>query len=118
MSPATRAATRAALERAGLVPPLPCDNLEQITAGECFTMTTDQGAAAFVLRQDGPVLWIDGAGAITGQGHTRPGLQLCQEIARQAGCSHLAFETNRPGLVRAAEVLGFEVAGFILKSKV
>lgn len=87
-------------------------------AGECFVMRTTEGAAAFVLRQDGQVLWIDGAGAISGKGHTHTGLQLCQEIARQAGCTHLAFETNRPGLVRQSEALGFEVAGFILKSKV
>ena len=119
MTAATRRATAEAMRRAGLSAPLPCDTPEQIAAGgECFTMETDRGAARFVLRKDGPVLWLDGAAAVHGDGNTRTGLQLCQEIARQAGCTWLAFETNRPGLVRAAEPLGFEVAGFILRSKV
>lgn len=119
MTPATRRATVQAMARAGLRAPLPCDTPEQIAAGgECFTMATDAGQLAFVLRRDGPVLWIDGAAAIAGDGHTGTGLQLAHEIARQAGCTHLAFETNRPGLVRQSKAHGFEVAGFILQSKV
>jgi hypothetical protein len=119
VSAAARRATVQAMHRAGLRAPLPCDTPERIAAGgQCFTMDTPTGQAVMVLRRDGDVLWIDGAAAVVGDGHTATGLQLCQEIARQAGCTWLAFETNRPGLVRAAEPLGFEVAGFIMKSKV
>lgn len=107
------------MRRAGLRAPLPCHTPESIAAGgDCFTMDTEHGQAAFVLRREGDVLWIDGAAAVVGQGHTAPGLKLCAEIARQVGAAYLAFETNRPGLVRLSEPLGFEVAGYILKTKV
>lgn len=119
VTPADTEQTAVALRAAGLRAPLPCDTPEQIAAhGDCFKLTTDQGTCAFVLRRKGSVLWIDGAGAIEGQGFTGPGLDLCLEIARQSGCTELAFETARPGLVRASQAKGFEVAGYIMKAKV
>lgn len=119
VAPADADKTAAALRAAGLRAPLDCDTPEQIAAhGDCFKLTTDQGTCAFVLRRKGSVLWIDGAGAIEGQGFTGPGLELCMEIARQCGCSELAFETSRPGLVRASEAKGFQVAGYIMKAKI
>ncbi len=119
VTPADPWATGAAMRQAGLEAPLPCDTPEQIAAnGECFELQTESGRCAFVLRRRGEVLWIDGAGALTGQGFTQRGLELCKEIARQAGCSMLAFETNRRGLVRMSARQGFEVAGFVMKVKI
>lgn len=119
VDPADTEQTAAALRAAGLRAPLDCDTPEQIAQwGQCFKLTTPQGTCAFVLRRKGSVLWIDGAGAIEGQGFTGPGLDLCMEIARQCGSSELAFETSRPGLVRASEAKGFQVAGYIMKAKV
>ncbi len=112
-------ATGEALRSAGLVAPLPCDTPEQIARhGNCFEMQTEQGRCAFVVRRKDDVLWIDGAGALEGQGFTGPGLELCKEIARQSNCKTLAFETARPGLVRAAQHHGFEVAGYIMKVQI
>lgn len=119
VTPAARKATAEALARAGLTAPLCSDTPERIVAGgECFDLETASGRCAFVVRRDGPVLWIDGAGAVVGQGFTGPGLDLCKEIARQCGCTELAFETSRPGLVRMAREKGFEVVGYILKAQI
>ncbi len=119
VSPADPAATAQALRGADLRPPLACDSAEQIAAGgECFQLTTPGAASAFVVRRKGPTLWIDGAGVIHGNGQLHIGLDLAKEIARELGCSEVAFETGRRGLVRAAAVHGFEVAGFIMKAKI
>ncbi len=118
VKPAQAWATGAALRQAGPNAPLPCDTPEQIAAnGECFELQTETGRCAFVLRREGDVLWIDGAGALAGDGFTRRGLELAKEIARQCGCSHVAFETNRRGLVRMSAGQGFEVAGYLMKAK-
>lgn len=107
----------AAMQAAGLLAPVDCDNAEQIAAGgECFALTTGSGACVFVLRVKGSVLWIDGAGATRpGQGITEAGLLLAEQIARRAGCDQIAFETARPGLVRKSKLQGFAVAGYIMR---
>jgi hypothetical protein len=96
-----------------------CDTPEKIAAnGQCFELQTEQGRCAFVVRKRGEVLWIDGAGALTGQGFTERGLELAKEIARQAGCTAVAFETNRRGLVRQASGQGFDLVGYVMKAKI
>lgn len=96
-----------------------CDTPEKIAAnGQCFELQTEHGRCAFVVRKDEHVLWIDGAGALIGEGFTVRGLELCKEIARQAGCNELAFETGRRGLVRLAARQGFDLVGYVMKVKV
>ena len=102
---------------AGLRAPMNCDTADAIAAGgQCFTLETDRGACVFVLRVKGSVLWIDGAGATRpGSGITQAGLALAEQIAKRAGCDQIAFETARPGLVRASKKQGFAIAGHIMR---
>lgn len=108
------------MNAAGLRAPVDCDTADQIAAhGQCFSLRTDSGECVFVLRQKGAVLWIDGAGATRpGRGITEAGLQLAEQIARLSGCNQIAFETQRPGLVRKSKNMGFAVAGYILKKAI
>lgn len=112
-------ATAEALRAADLQTPLACDSVEQIAAaGECFELETPSGKSAFVLRRQGPVLWVDGAGRIEGAGQIDLGLELAKQIAARCGCTEVAFETTRPGLVKRGIQHGFEVAGYIMKAKI
>lgn len=110
----------AAMRAAGLRAPLPCDSPESIAAhGKCFELRTGTGVGVFVLRRKGGVMWIDGAGArVRGANLTAEGLDLFDVIAQQAGCTELAFETARPGLVRESKKAGYVVAGYIMKKAV
>lgn len=109
----------AAMRAAGLRAPLACDTPEEIAAhGRCFELRTAEGVGVFVLRVQGGVLWVDGAGSRQGAGLTAAGLALFDHIARQAGCESIAFETVRPGLVRQSQKLGYQVAGYIMKKAV
>lgn len=110
----------ATMRAAGLRAPLACDSPEDIAAfGKCFQLRTETGVGVFVLRRQGGVLWVDGAGArVRGSGLTEDGLALFDHIARAAGCTEIAFETNRRGLVRKAEQAGYTVAGYIMKKAV
>ena len=119
VNPAAPGATAHALAASGLQAPLACDTVERIVnGGQCFELETSQGKSAFVLRRDGPVLWVDGAGRIDGAGQLEIGLHLAREIAAKCGCSEVAFETARPGLVKMGVQHGFEVAGYIMKAKI
>ena len=107
------------MRRAGLRAPLACDTPEDIAAyGQCFELRTPQGVGVFVLRQQGAVLWVDGAGASSGEGLTAAGLALFDHIARQVGCTEIAFETTRAGLVRKSKQAGYALAGYIMKKAV
>lgn len=115
----TAADAAATMRAAGLAAPLPCDTPEQIAAfGQCFELRTPTGAAVFVARIKGGVLWIDGAGSRGGSGLTEVGLALFDRLAKQAGCTHVAFETRRVGLVKKSKSAGYRVAGFIMKKAV
>jgi hypothetical protein len=105
------------MHAAGLRPPVDCDTLDNIAAyGQCFALDTGRGACAFVLRKKGDVLWIDAAAATRpGAGVTEDGMQLAEAIARQTGCTQIAMETNRRGLLRKTQKNGYVVAGYILK---
>lgn len=107
------------MHAAGLTPPVDCDTLEAIAAfGECFALDTGRGACAFVLRRQGDVLWIDAAAETRkGPGILEAGMQLAEQIARQTGCTQIAIETNRRGLVRKTQQNGYVVAGYILKKR-
>jgi hypothetical protein len=105
------------MRQAGLRAPLDCHGPESIAAhGQCFQLRTGTGVGVFVLRREGAVLWIDGAGArVRSEGLTQDGLALIENIARLCGCTSVAFETVRPGLVRKAEGQGYNVAGYIMR---
>jgi hypothetical protein len=117
VTPADAAAT---MRAAGLRAPLPCDTPEDIAAyGQCFQLRTGSGVGVFVLRKQAGVMWIDGAAArVRGTGLTEDGLALFDHIARAAGCTEIAFETNRRGLVRKSQQAGYAVAGYIMKKAV
>lgn len=119
VSPAEPGATAAALSAAGLAAPLSCDTPERIArGGECLELETDGLKAVVVLRRDGPVLWVDGVGRVEGDGLLAMGFDLAKETAAACGCSEVAFETARPGLVKLGVQHGFEVAGHIMKAKI
>ncbi len=110
----------ATMRAAGLRAPLPCDTPEDIAAhGRCFQLRSGGNVGVFVLRRKRSVMWVDGAGARAhGSGLTEAGLELFTHIAQQAGCTEIAFETSRRGLVRKAEGQGYRVAGYIMKKAV
>lgn len=119
VSQAAPGATAAALRAADVRAPLACDSVEQIAQhGQCFELSTGEGKSAFVVRKQGPVLWVDGAGRIEGAGQLDIGLDLAKQIAARCGCTEVVFETTRPGLVRKGVQHGFEVAGYIMKAKI
>lgn len=105
---------------AGLRAPLPCHTPETIAAnGACFELRTGTGVGVFVLRKEAGVMWVDGAGArVHSGGLTEAGLKEFERIARNLGCTEIAFETTRRGLVKKAEAAGYGVAGYIMKKAV
>jgi hypothetical protein len=109
-----------AMHAAGLRASLECDTPETIAAyGECFSLEADCGAAVFVIRRKGDVLWLDGAAQTRPGGQLlETGLHLAEEIARQCGAKEIAFETARPGLVRQSKKAGYTVAGYVMKRAV
>ncbi|MEZ2296478.1 hypothetical protein [Variovorax sp. RCC_210] len=115
----TAADAAATMRAAGLRAPLACDTPEGIAAhGQCFELRTPAGVGVFVARVKGEVLWIDGAGSRSGAGLTEVGLALFDEMAKRCGCTHVAFETRRVGLVKKSKSAGYRVAGFIMKKAV
>jgi len=72
----------------------------------------------FVVRKDGPLLWVQAAAGAAADDLTSMGLELIEEMARKAECTHVGFQTARPGLVRKASRCGYQVAGWILKKEV
>jgi len=61
------------------------------------------------------VLWVTAAAGKAVEDLTEIGVQLIEETARQCGCSSLAFQTARAGLVKKTERAGYQVAGWIMK---
>lgn len=92
---------------------------ESMTAvGVPFELKTSTGGGIFVLERQGrqgEVLWVTAAAGHAADDLTEIGLALIEETGRQCGCSEVAFQTARRGLVRKAESAGYQVAGWILK---
>lgn len=116
----TRTDAAQVMRGAGLRAPLDVHTPESIAQhGQCFELRTGDGCGVFVLRREAAVMWIDGAGArVHSRGLTDAGLALCEEIARQVGCTEIAFETTRRGLVRKSHQHGYRVAGYVMKKAV
>ena len=90
--------------------------------GTPFALDCADGQAVFTARVEhserGAVLWIDGAQNLGPVGVLQVGLELAAEMARQSDCDAVAFETNRVGLVRAAQAHGYEIVGYVMKKAV
>ena len=109
-----------AMTAAGLRAPLECDSAEGIAEhGQCFEFSSGGKTCAFVVRQKGEILLIDAAATNSSAGGmTAAGLALADTVANRMECTHIAFETNRRGLVRLAQKNGYQIAGYILKKAV
>jgi hypothetical protein len=79
------------------------------SAGESFALDTPSGRLIYTLSMDAGGCWIHGA-AGTGSGLTAAGLACIEAQARAAGCTRVAFQTVRRGLVRQAQRLGYRIA--------
>lgn len=83
--------------------------------GRSFELRTPTGRAIFSIDtscEGGALCWIDAA-AGTGEGMTERGLPIIEQQARVAGCSAVAFQTLRRGLVRRVQRLGYRIAGTV-----
>lgn len=87
-------------------------------AGQAFELSADGGSGVFVVRKDGHQLWIQAAAGAAADNLTDMGMELFDEMARQAECTEVAFQTARPGLVKKANQRGYVVAGWIMKKAV
>lgn len=81
-------------------------------AGPTFRIETGVGHAVFTLSAKAGFCWVHAARG-AGQGMTEVGLNVIEQIARQAGCHAVGFQTLRRGLVRKAQRLGYRIAGQI-----
>lgn len=86
--------------------------------GVPFELQTSTGSGVFVLERQGAVLWVTAAAGQAADDLTDIGLSVIEETARQCGCTHVAFQTSRRGLVHKSERRSFEVAGWIMKKAV
>ncbi len=86
-------------------------------AGPTFRIETEDGNAVFTLSSKAGFCWVHAAKG-AGQGMTEVGLNVIEQIARQAGCHAVGFQTLRRGLVRKAQRLGYHVAGQINKGHI
>lgn len=87
-------------------------------AGQAFQLDAGGGSGVFVIKKNGRQLWIEAGVGRSPDDLTELGLQLIEEIARRSDCDEVAFQTARRGLVKKAEMAGYQVAGWILKKKV
>lgn len=87
-----------------------------VDGGECLELRDGDNRAALVLKKHGNQLWVSAfAAPQASRGLTDIARHAVEELARQAGCRRVAFQTERPGLVRAARRAGYRVSGFILE---
>jgi hypothetical protein len=87
-------------------------------AGMTLRLDVDGGHAVMVLTRRGAggrQLWVEGAVGGGDVNMTAIGLRFIEDTARYAGCSEVAFQTSRRGLVRKTQRLGYQVQGFILR---
>lgn len=90
-------------------------------AGVPLLLEVEGGHATMVLARRGPgarQLWVEGAVGGGEADMTAIGLRFIEDTAHQAGCTEVAFQTSRRGLVRKAERLGYQVRGYILRKAI
>lgn len=84
--------------------------------GLCFAATAPGSQAVYVIKVLNGTAWVDackGFGPIDWAATLLPVIE-----AQAAGCSAVAFQTARRGLVRKAKTQGYQVAGYILKKAI
>lgn len=86
--------------------------------GQAFELKAEGGAGTFIVRKNGLQLWVEAGVGRAADDLTAMGLQLIEEIARQSGCTEVAFQTARPGLVRKSASMGYDTCGWIQKKRV
>lgn len=79
-------------------------------AGPSFRIETEAGQAVFTLSANAGRCWIHAARG-TGQGMTEVGLNVIEQLAKEAGCKAVGFQTMRRGLLKKAQRLGYRIAG-------
>lgn len=87
-------------------------------AGEAFEFFAAGGSCRAVVRKNGCQLWIEAASGKAADDLTAIGLELAEEVANQAQCQEVAFQTCRAGLMKKATQHGYQVAGWILKKEI
>lgn len=104
------------MRQARLIDPAHRHTPESIArCGTAFELTTGTGTGVFVVQKRDSQLWIHGAGAVASKGGTVAGLDVVEQMAEQTGCTSIAFQTGRPGLVRIAKKHGYKITGFIME---
>lgn len=88
-------------------------------AGQCGVIEDESGhRAAMVTTRANGVLWVqalagDGPGGFIDTAHN-----VAEAICEEEGLHTIALQTARPGLRRALQARGFEVAGWIMRKRV
>lgn len=107
------------LARFKLQPPVGRYTVQQAVQGaSCWQLQGEGGQIVFSLRQLPGVTWIDAAAGDTEAAMLPPLLACIEQLARENKTEAVAFQTVRPGLVKAAGKLGYEVKGWILGKRV
>lgn len=95
------------------------DQLPEVIAGSrCFLLRVDgRDVFAWAVSRVGDELWIDAAaGKAPGYDLTAAGLAIVE--AQAAGLETVGFLTRRPGLLKKAQRLGYQVDGWILRKRI
>lgn len=90
---------------------------ELCAAGQCFELVGEGVRAVYVVQLQDGTAWVS---ALAGSGKTPlidAVMSLVDVQARDAGAQHIAFQTARPGLVKAAVKHGYSITGWILRKQ-
>lgn len=108
------------LARFDMRPPVGYYTVQQAVQGAiCWQLQGERGQIVFSLRELPGVTWIDAAAGDTEVAMLPELLACIEDMARKDYMTEMvAFQTVRPGLVKAAAKLGYEVKGWILGKRV
>lgn len=98
-----------ALDPSGVMRP---EDVQAMCArGHCIAIEVDGDRSVIVIRRRGKVLWVD---ALAGRRALDAAEDITQRIGRALGCTAIAWQTARRGLMREGQRRGYAVSGFIL----
>lgn len=83
-----------------------------VAAGPSFRIESAAGQLVFTVSAKAGRCWIHAARG-SGRGMTEVGLNVIEQLAKEAGCSAVGFQTVRRGLLKKAQRLGYRIAGQI-----
>jgi hypothetical protein len=87
-------------------------DIDSVLAGAvCIKMEDDAGriVGAYVLHAEGPVLWVRAAAGRASIDLTQVMAALLERQGREF--DEIGFQTQRPGLIKKAQALGYRVTG-------